>query len=149
MRTSPDGIEFIKSWEGYRRYPYKDVGGAYTVGYGHLVLSGENYAAGLTKSEAHSLMMEDLQVVEGDIAEHINVELSPNQYDAVSSFFYNIGATKIAAGKNTLPSLNRGDYKAFADHLLSWKNSGGKVVQGLLNRRKAERELFLSGTYVP
>ncbi|MGI1239453.1 glycoside hydrolase family protein [Klebsiella quasipneumoniae subsp. similipneumoniae] len=40
--------------------------------------------------------------------------------------------------------MNAGDVKGAADAFLSWNRSGGKVMAGLTNRRKAEREVFLS-----
>ncbi|MGI1239452.1 glycoside hydrolase family protein, partial [Klebsiella quasipneumoniae subsp. similipneumoniae] len=40
--------------------------------------------------------------------------------------------------------LNAGDVKGAADEFLRWNRSGGKVMAGLTNRRKEEREVFLS-----
>ncbi|MDW1238129.1 glycoside hydrolase family protein, partial [Klebsiella pneumoniae] len=44
----------------------------------------------------------------------------------------------------TMKKLNAGDVNGAADAFLSWNRSGGKVMAGLTNRRKAEREVFLS-----
>jgi len=42
--------------------------------------------------------------------------------------------------------LNTRDYRGAADEFLKWNRAGGKVLAGLTNRRKAERDMFLRGT---
>ena len=143
MKISQRGIDFIKQWEKYKSKPYDDGYGTMTIGYGHAIQEGEDWES-LTEEEAYVLLLSDIAVAEGDIAKLVKVRLNQNQYDAVVSFFYNVGATKIAASTETLPDLNAGRFDEFADDLLSWRKSGGKISRGLIRRRAAERELFLS-----
>ena len=41
-------------------------------------------------------------------------------------------------------TLKQGDKENAGDAFLLWNKAGGKVLKGLVNRRKKERELFLS-----
>ena len=71
------------------------------------------------------------------------VKLNQNQFDALVSFTYNLGAG--ALGSSTLlGKLNRGDFEGAADEFPKWNKAGGKVLNGLVKRRAAERSLFLS-----
>ena len=71
------------------------------------------------------------------------VELTQGQFDALVSFAYNVGSRALSTS-TLLKKLNAGDIKGAADEFLRWNKSGGKVMPGLTNRRKAERALFLS-----
>jgi len=143
MRISDRGIAFIKSWERYRSRPYNDGYGYLTIGYGHLIDKDEEFDS-ITVPQAHDILMKDIESSEEDVDRLVTVPLNQNQHDAVVSFFFNVGAANILQGEHTLPDLNRGEYRKFADHLLSWRKSAGKVSRGLIRRRTAERELFLS-----
>ncbi len=57
------------------------------------------------------------------------------------SFHFNTGAL---GHSSTLVLLNEGKYTEAADHLLLYNKAGGKVLAGLIRRRKAEHELFMS-----
>ncbi|HEJ8622398.1 TPA: lysozyme, partial [Klebsiella michiganensis] len=59
------------------------------------------------------------------------------------SLAYNIG-TRALSSSTLMKKLNSGDVKGAADEFLRWNKSGGKAMPGLTNRRKAEREVFLS-----
>ncbi|HBX8219573.1 TPA: lysozyme, partial [Klebsiella pneumoniae] len=52
--------------------------------------------------------------------------------------------TRALSTSTLMKRLNAGDVKGAADEFLRWNRSGGKVMAGLTNRRKAEREVFLS-----
>ena len=67
---------------------------------------------------------------------------SQNQFDALVSLTYNIGEN--AFKKSTLlKMLNAGNYQGAADQFLVWNKSNGQVLNGLVRRRKTEREMFL------
>jgi lysozyme len=40
--------------------------------------------------------------------------------------------------------LNEGRYRDAADQFLRWNTNGVEVIEGLTNRRRAERRMFLS-----
>ncbi len=66
----------------------------------------------------------------------------PNQLAAAISLAYNIGAG--AYEKSTVAlRFNARQWAPACDAFLMWDRAGGKVAQGLLNRRGAERALCL------
>ncbi len=77
------------------------------------------------------------------VSKMLKVTVTQNQYDALVSLAYNIG-TRALSTSTLMKKLNAGDVKGAADEFLRWNRSGGKVMPGLTNRRKAEREVFLS-----
>jgi lysozyme len=133
----------IKTAEGLRLTAYKDGGGVWTIGYGH---TGADVREGLTipLSEAERLLTRDLRVAENHVNGAVQVKLTQNQFDALVSFVYNVGGD--AFRKSTLlKKLNAGDYLGAADQFPRWNKDNGKVVDGLTNRRREERALFLRG----
>lgn len=133
--------DVVREFEGLRLEAYLDTGGVWTIGYGH---TGEEVRRGLTidLAQAETWLTEDLREAEGYVSKLVKVGLTQNQFDALVSFVYNIGGT--AFGYSTLlRKLNAGDYEGAANQLLRWNKDNGKVIRGLTNRRKRERELFL------
>ena len=66
--------------------------------------------------------------------------------DALVSFTFNCGEGALAA--STLRKrLNRREYAAVPSELNKWVLSGGKKLEGLVRRRKAEGALFSKGRY--
>jgi len=87
-------------------------------------------------------MQNDLKKFERTVNEAVTVPLNQNQFDALVSLTYNIGSG--AFEKSTLvKKLNTGDYTGAANQYDVWVNAGGKRLQGLVNRRAKEKELFL------
>lgn len=86
-------------------------------------------------------MTNDLKKFENTVNDVVKVPINQNQFDALLSLAYNIGST---AFKNStlVKKLNAGDILGAADQFNVWVNAGGKRMQGLVNRRKAEKELF-------
>lgn len=146
MKTSQRGIDLIKEFEGFEERAYKDVVGYWTIGYGSLYVNGVRVSPGMriTREGAEEQLKSDVVRFEKAIEKLVTVDLNQNQFDALVSFTYNLGEGNL--GKSTLlKKLNRGDFNGAADEFLKWNRAGGKVVNGLVRRRAAERELFLSG----
>lgn len=142
MHVSEKGINLIKIFEGCRLQAYKCPAGIWTVGYGH---TGSTVHQGLkiSQSEADSLLKTDLIIHCNNVSKLVKVPLNQNQYDALVSLEYNIGYG--AFSKSTLLNLlNAKDYKGAAEQFEVWRLGGGKILPGLVRRRKAEKDLFLS-----
>jgi lysozyme len=142
-----EGVELIESFEGFSSKPYKDVAGIWTIGVGSIygvngkrVKSDHHY---ITKEEALQLMKRDLKRTEVRITELVKVPVNQNQFAALCSFVYNVGSGAFQRSTARM-KLNRGNYEGCADEFLRWKYAGKRAIPGLLRRRKAERELFLS-----
>ena len=139
MKTSQAGIDLIKQFEGCRLTAYKPVATEkyWTIGYGSY---GPHVTEGMTitQARAEELLKQDLARFENAV-NALGLSLNQNQFDALVSFAYNCGA-------GNLKKLCNGRTMAqIADAILKYDKAGGKVLTGLTRRRKAERELFLSG----
>ncbi len=140
MKTSEHGINLIKRFEGLRLEAYKCSAGVWTIGYGYTL--GVKQGDRITQEQAEQYLIDYIRNAEKQLNELIKVEVSQNQYDALMSLFYNIGYAQFASS-TCLKRLNNKDYKGAAEALVWWNKAGGKILQGLVNRRDAEKELFL------
>lgn len=169
MRTSKKGVNFIKGFEGLELEAYMDIAGVWTIGYGHtseaLVKSVMQQIVGLplkpfeyrhffaqdgkivtTKELAEDLLRQDLKPRERAVRDLVSVPLNQNEFDALVSFVYNIGAE--AFRKSTARKrLNRGDRIGAAEAMTWWNKATidgvKREVLGLTRRRAAEKALFL------
>jgi lysozyme len=143
LKVSEVGIKLIQDFEGCSLVPYADIVGKMTIGYGHLIRPEDRFNPPLTHGQAVALLCDDLEKFESWVLGAVTVDINQNQFDALVSFTFNLGPG--ALQKSTLlRKLNGGDYSGAADEFLKWCKAGGKEVAGLLRRRKAERELFLT-----
>lgn len=141
MQTSNNGINLIKRFEGLRLEAYRDSVGIPTIGYGHT--HGVKMGDVITGAQADDFLREDLKVAELTINTNAKVKLTQGQFDALASFVFNLGSGNFV--KSTLlKKLNTGDYAGAADEFGKWVNAGGKKLPGLVKRRAAEREVFLT-----
>ena len=65
-------------------------------------------------------------------------------FDALVCFTYNLGSANLGAS-TLLKLLNKKLYAQVPAQFLRWSKAGGKVLPGLLRRRRAEAELFRKG----
>ncbi|EII9641194.1 lysozyme, partial [Salmonella enterica] len=87
------------------------------------------------------LLRDDLSWVEHCIAERVTVPLNQNQYDALCSLIFNIGASAFISS-TVRRYLNAGNYIAAADAFLKWSRAGSNPTL-LAPRRGRERAMFL------
>lgn len=152
MNLSPNGLAFLEHEEGVRLQPYKDAVGKDTIGVGHLLtpdeLSSGNividgatvpWQAGLTADQVAALLQDDCASRESSLSLLVQVPLTPNEFDALFSLYFNIG-NHAFTGSTVLHLLNQRDYAGAGQHFLDWKYAGGKPI--LLGRRLRERALW-------
>jgi len=139
---SLNGIDFIKRHEGWRAQLYLDAAGFATIGYGHLLKPDETYFL-IDKTEGERILKADLKIAENAVNEFVKVELTQGMFDSLVSFVFNLGVNAFK-GSTLLSILNNGDYEGASNQLLLWNRAGGEINQGLVNRRQAERNLFLA-----
>ncbi|MDE2019685.1 MAG: lysozyme [Patescibacteria group bacterium] len=142
MRTSPNGIQFIKDREGFSPQAYWDVS-QYSIGYGHKIHGGDGLTprSVITENQATQLLYTDLAQVENVIKKLVTVALSQGQFDALSDFVYNLGAGNFQSS-TLLQKLNAGDYAGAAEEFKRWIYAGGKPSVNLISRRTAEANIF-------
>lgn len=144
--TSERGLELIKISEGLETEAYPDPGNRitgepWTIGYGHT--RGVRRGDTCTEEQATEWLRSDLEEAERAVRRLVDVSLTQMQFDALVSFVFNIGAS--AFGNSTLLRLlNAGDAAGAAHQFKRWNRGSGGVLPGLVTRRAAERDLFLS-----
>ncbi|MEB7893367.1 lysozyme [Serratia ureilytica] len=146
MNISKDGIELIKRFEGLRLKAYQDSVGVWTVGYGWTQpVNGKKVGPGMQIDQATADRLLKCGVVqyEQGVNQLVKVKITQGQFDALVSFAYNLGLLSLSTS-TLLQKLNAGDKQGAADQFGRWVNAGGKRLDGLVTRRAAEREMFLS-----
>lgn len=141
LKTSSVGLDLIKRWEGFRADAYRCPAGVWTIGYGHTL--DVNPGSTLSLKQAELLLRNDLKRYEQAVNDYVTVPLNQNQFDALASFCFNVG-TSAFKNSTLLRLLNQKQYIAAAEQLLRWTRGGGRVLPGLVKRRKAEFDLFMS-----
>jgi lysozyme len=145
MHISRQGLDLIKHFEGFRAEPYICSGGERTIGYGHIIRAGDSYNPPISKAQAERLLRIDVAAAEAAVRRLLPVTLTQAQYDALVSFTYNLGAG--ALQRSTLrQKVLRGHHQAAGQEFLRWVYAGGRKLKGLMKRRQAEAELYLSSS---
>lgn len=151
MKTSQKGIDLIKEFESFEPNVYVDAVGVSTIGYGTALFSPEavlRYAnRSITEQEAQGLLELHLNNnVEPYINDLVKVELNQNQFDALASFIYNVGAGNFR-NSTLLKRINDGSGENEIRYQFSRWNKGrvnGELVElaGLTRRRMDEQDLY-------
>ncbi|MDQ3746214.1 MAG: lysozyme [Acidobacteriota bacterium] len=154
MQMSQHGLQLLEQWEGFKLQVYKDSAGLPTIGVGHLITKSEQasgtiningvpvkYAGGLTQQQVTDLLAQDVVPAQNAVNNGVKVALNQNQFDALVSFTFNVGVGAFTSS-TLLKVLNQGQYDQVPTQLLRWTKAGGKVVQGLVNRRNNEIKLW-------
>lgn len=137
MRTSQNGIDLIKKFEGCRLAAYKCPAGVWTIGYGHT--EGVSEGQKISQEQAEKYLKDDLVKYEKYVEKYVNLELNQNQFDALVSFTYNCGAG------NLQKLVKNRNHEQIANAFLLYNKASGKVLAGLVRRRAEEQALFLAG----
>lgn len=144
MEFSQNGVALLKKLEGYRKYPYLDEAGYWTIGYGTRIAHGADGKFTIpqaTEEEAEKLLLERVAPKVTEINHLVSTKLTQNQFDALVIFIYNVGEEAFA--KSTMLKLiNAGDFTGAASQFDRWVYDGGRPSDGLKHRRAAEKELF-------
>ena len=142
--TSQAGIDLITSFEGCRLTAYQDSVGVWTIGYGHT--SGVYQGMTITEEEAIAFLRQDLKTAENAVNSNVTYGINQNQFDALVSFTFNVGTGNFTSS-TLLKKLNAGDVNGAANEFDRWIYAGGQVLEGLVRRRAAEKQMFLSGSW--
>ncbi|CAI0897112.1 lysozyme [Serratia grimesii] len=146
MRISKNGIELIKRFEGLELKAYPDSVGVLTIGYGWTQpVDGKKIVRGMVidQETADRLLKCGVVQYEQGVNQLVKVKISQGQFDALVSFSYNLGLRSLSTS-TLLRKLNSGDKQGAAAEFDKWVNAGGVKLDGLVKRRAAEREIFLS-----
>ena len=147
MQLSTNGFNLLAELEGVVLNPYKDSVGIPTIGIGSTYYEDGTKVTmkdkAITKERAIQLAKNVVKSFEARVNKSILLPMTQNQFDAMVLLCYNIGESGFARS-SVVRNFNAGNLQKAADSFLLWNKAGGRVVQGLVNRRNKERSLFLS-----
>lgn len=141
MVVSQVGINLIKKWEGVRLTAYQDSGGVWTIGYGHT--QGVYQGMTITQAQAENYLKQDIQSHVAYMKNVVKAALNQNQFDALASFHFNVGAYVLQNNTTLLSYLNNRQWQNAVSEMKKYIKVGNVVNQGLVNRRNDEGNLFL------
>ena len=147
ISLSPQGAQFICSFEAFRSYLYRDSGGILTIGYGSTVreLDAHLYKDGITKEQGVQMMGAYVKRETAALSKMAVAGLMQHQQDAVICLAYNIGPAEFEA------STIYKRISARSVDLYPWlwfiKDAKGVAQPGLATRRAKELKLFVYGLY--
>ena len=142
QRMSPKGIAHLKYFEGFKEDAYQDIGGVWTIGWGHT--EGVKPGDRVDLAEAEAMARADVRTAENCVNRGVDVDLTQKQFDALVSLVYNIGCGAFQRS-TLLRKLNAGDHLGASDEFLRWNKVQGRTIRGLSRRREAEQKMFLHG----
>lgn len=148
MKINEAGLKLVKEFEGCYLKAYKCSAGVWTIGYGHTgKVGGKSICEGMTitKEKATDLLKEDMAAFEKAVTNcsALTFEPNENQFSALVSFAFNCGSGNL---KTLVKDRSAAEV---AEKILLYNKVAGKVLNGLVRRRKAERELFLTAVKKP
>ena len=99
----------------------------------------------LTMGEVDAILAQDLGRFERGVARLCPAALGhQGRFDALVSFAFNVGLGNLQRSGLRMKT-NRGDFEEAAEEFMKWTKAAGKVLPGLVKRRKDERAMYLSG----
>jgi lysozyme len=154
LSTSTAGRKLVESFESCLKRlgrfftTYHCPADVLTIGWGHTNTNGRKFKDGdaWTQGECDAALREDLAVAECAVKRRVKVELTQPQFDALSSFVMNCGEGNFARS-TLLRKINAKDFDQAAEEFAPWNRGGGRVLNGLTRRRKAEADLFVTGNH--
>lgn len=135
----------IIKWEGCKLEAYQDSVGVWTIGYGSTYINGRpvNRQDVCAKADAESFLDESIKDISHIIKRMLKVSVSSNEFNALVSFAYNVGVGNLRRS-TLLKYINDGvPAPICAQEFHKWNRAGGKILAGLIARRKDEADLFL------
>ena len=157
---SEKALKMIAHHEGVRTKPYRCPAALHTIGVGHVLypeqaklkmedrlkypIKPEDNRV-FTMKEGDAILAKDLERFERGVLTYCPTARGKQGWlDALVSFSFNVGLGTLQ--RSTLRQKhNRGDYEGAAEEFMKFTKAGGKVLKGLVNRRKDERALYLGG----
>lgn len=140
---SEAGLALTKRFEALELSSYRDCAGIWTIGYGHTG-SGVCEGMRITEVEAEMLLRGDVGDAVACVNRSVIADITQHQFDAMVDFCFNAGRGNFV-NSTLLRKVNIGDFAGAAAQFGLWVHAGGKVVEGLVRRRDAERTMFSTG----
>jgi lysozyme len=155
--VSQEGIDLVKRFEGLHKlkddgmvHAYRCPAGKWTISWGHC--KGVRSGMKVTMAQSEQFLSDDLEEHGKIVKKYVNVPLTQSQYDALTSFVFNLGGGNFRSS-TLLKKLNMGDYDAVPEQIMRWNKArvDGKLtpLRGLTRRRAAEAAIFSKDAQLP
>ena len=141
MKTSDKGIDLIKKYEGFRAKAYRCSANVLTIGFGHTLNVKSTDV--ITLDEAEHFLRQDVGFAEKEVNRH-NLNINQNQFDALVSFVFNLGVGNFARSTLLRKIKSNPNDPTIRKEFERWIYTGGKVLNGLVRRRKEEADLYFT-----
>lgn len=140
-KISNKGIELIRSFEGLELKAYLCPAGILTIGIGHT--KGVKKGDTITEEQALQYFKDDIEPIENYLNK-LNICETQGQFDALVSFIFNLGKGSFSRSTLLKKIKNKASDEEICAQFMRWVYAGGKKLNGLIRRRKAECELWKS-----
>lgn len=143
MEASETLVSKIKEFEGLRLTAYKCPSGIWTCGYGRT--NGVTKGTTITKAKADEWLREDIRSVCRQV-DALGLTLEQGEYDALVDFAFNLGIGSLKRSTLLRYIRHHGTDLLIVREFMRWTRSNGKVLDGLVKRRKWEAERYVGKT---
>jgi lysozyme len=135
-------VSMIAPFEGFYGHKYHDSVGVLTICYGATAADGVDFSKTYTKGQCLDMLARDIPKYDAPLKRCIKPEvynaLPVHRHAALVSLAYNIGSGGVCKS-SVVRDLNAGRVQQACNDFLKFDRAGGRVLQGLVNRRRAER----------
>ncbi|CAB4127944.1 Endolysin/autolysin [uncultured Caudovirales phage] len=140
MEISKNGLDLIKTFEGCKLKAYLCPAKVWTIGYGATYYEdGSKVKAGDVITEERAVGL--LKKLVANFYHEIK-GINQNQFDAITSFCYNLGNGNFNASTLKKKIVANPNDPSIEAEFLKWNKAGGKVLKGLTIRRSVEWKLY-------
>lgn len=135
-----------RRFEGLYLSPYLCPAGVPTIGYGATYYRDGTkvtlFDPPITRAQAEALLLWMIRTVYLPAVLKLCPDIKdPSRLAAIIDFTFNLGAGNLKAS-TMRKRINADNWEAAQTELLKWVMAGGRVLRGLVLRRKAEAQLF-------
>jgi lysozyme len=147
MKVNKLGIDMMHHFEGCKLQAYQCSAKVWTIGWGNTYYQDKRpvkQGDKVTQEQANELFEMIMNEFSIEVRKALTKEVSENQFSALVCFAYNVGIGNLK--KSTLlrkVNVNPND-ETIALEFAKWNKAGGKVLNGLVRRRKAEADLYFT-----
>lgn len=146
MKASNNALRIIKLFEGCKLKSYLCAAGVPTIGWGTTKYPGGTpvkLGEQITQQRADSMLEHEVDQMAASVDLFLmDAPVNQNQFDALVSFAYNCGPTALAKSTLMKKVRNNPNDPTIRDEFMKWTKGGGKVLTGLVRRRKCEADLY-------
>lgn len=148
-KVFPPGLALTKESEGFVNRAYNDAAGYCTIAYGHLIklMRCQNFTLPtefrgiISEPAGAALLQQDMTTAEYAVQKALKIDANDGQFAALVDFVFNVGAGNF--NKSTLlKRVNARQFDAVPYEFSRWTKAGGRVLPGLVTRRKKEAVMF-------